>query len=205
MRSPSHISSPPLIIITHPFPPPPLFFPLSLSEVSGDSGPCYLAPPFLHGGGEEGRGRKREAAAHYHHVPRGPLACLPLLLLSTAVTQYQTLTSWDLNPAGEPREEPLCVRAPRLSRCLFIKRTKPTLTPSTAAKPLCLSMAVAARAQALTLPLVLALLSLAPAPILGGCPLACRCSFAILQCLEPDGITSIPVLAPQESENVTEM
>lgn len=38
-----------------------------------------------------------------------------------------------------------------------------------------------------------------------GCPGACRCSFAMLQCLEADGITSIPVLAQQESENVTEM
>uniref|UniRef100_A0A3Q4GGD4 Tyrosine-protein kinase receptor n=1 Tax=Neolamprologus brichardi TaxID=32507 RepID=A0A3Q4GGD4_NEOBR len=38
----------------------------------------------------------------------------------------------------------------------------------------------------------------------GGCPSACRCSFAMLQCLEPNGITSIPPLALQESENVTE-
>ncbi|KAK5862068.1 hypothetical protein PBY51_017499 [Eleginops maclovinus] len=57
----------------------------------------------------------------------------------------------------------------------------------------------------LALPLVLALLSLAPAPALGGCPAACRCSFAMLQCLEPNGITSIPALALQESENVTEI
>ncbi|KAL0171374.1 hypothetical protein M9458_031685, partial [Cirrhinus mrigala] len=42
------------------------------------------------------------------------------------------------------------------------------------------------------------------APALSGCPSACRCSFAMLQCLEPDGITSIPALAAQESENVTE-
>ena len=58
---------------------------------------------------------------------------------------------------------------------------------------------------ALALPLVLTLFSLAPAPALGGCPSACRCSFAMLQCLELDGITSIPALAPQESKNVTEM
>ncbi|XP_053183362.1 high affinity nerve growth factor receptor [Scomber japonicus] len=58
---------------------------------------------------------------------------------------------------------------------------------------------------ALALPLVLTLFSLAPAPTLGGCPSACRCSFAMLQCLELDGITSIPALAPQESENVTEI
>ncbi|XP_039974146.1 high affinity nerve growth factor receptor isoform X2 [Xiphias gladius] len=66
-------------------------------------------------------------------------------------------------------------------------------------------MAVAPRALALLLPLVLALLSRAPAPTLGGCPSPCRCSFATLQCLEPDGITSIPILAGQESENVTEI
>ncbi|XP_040900398.1 high affinity nerve growth factor receptor [Toxotes jaculatrix] len=66
-------------------------------------------------------------------------------------------------------------------------------------------MAVAPRALALLLPLVLALLSLAPAPTLGGCPSACRCSFAMLQCLEPDGITGMPILAVQESENVTEI
>ncbi|XP_074508828.1 high affinity nerve growth factor receptor isoform X2 [Sebastes fasciatus] len=65
-------------------------------------------------------------------------------------------------------------------------------------------MALAPRALALPLPLVLALLSLAPAPTLGGCPAACRCSFAMLQCLEPNGIASIPALA-QESENVTEI
>ncbi|XP_051261712.1 high affinity nerve growth factor receptor isoform X1 [Dicentrarchus labrax] len=66
-------------------------------------------------------------------------------------------------------------------------------------------MAVAPWALALPLPLVLALLSLAPVPSLGGCPSACRCSFAMLQCLEPNGITSIPALALQESENVTEI
>ncbi|KAM8869377.1 high affinity nerve growth factor receptor [Spinachia spinachia] len=63
-------------------------------------------------------------------------------------------------------------------------------------------MAVAPRAPALLLALVLAL---APAPASGGCPAACRCSFAMLQCLEPDGIAGVPALAPQESENVTEI
>ncbi|XP_073780681.1 high affinity nerve growth factor receptor isoform X1 [Danio rerio] len=43
------------------------------------------------------------------------------------------------------------------------------------------------------------------APVWSGCPSACRCSFAMLQCLESDGITSIPALAAQESENVTEI
>ncbi|KAK2815287.1 hypothetical protein Q7C36_023553 [Tachysurus vachellii] len=38
-----------------------------------------------------------------------------------------------------------------------------------------------------------------------GCPGACRCSFAMLQCLEANGISSIPVLIQQESENVTEI
>lgn len=69
----------------------PSLFPLL--EVSGDSGPCYVAPPFLV---EERKGEGVKAPAHYEHVPRGPSqpACLPLLLLSTAVSQHQTLTSW---------------------------------------------------------------------------------------------------------------
>ncbi|XP_058503526.1 high affinity nerve growth factor receptor isoform X2 [Solea solea] len=66
-------------------------------------------------------------------------------------------------------------------------------------------MAVAPRALALHLSLVLALLSLAPPPTSGGCPSTCRCSFAMLQCLEPDGLASIPILPAQESENVTEI
>ncbi|XP_023186680.1 high affinity nerve growth factor receptor isoform X1 [Xiphophorus maculatus] len=66
-------------------------------------------------------------------------------------------------------------------------------------------MDVAPRALALLSPLVLVLLSLSPAPTLGGCPSACRCSSAMLQCLEPNGISSIPPLALQESENVTEI
>ncbi|KAK2845005.1 hypothetical protein Q5P01_011664 [Channa striata] len=66
-------------------------------------------------------------------------------------------------------------------------------------------MAPALRALALLPPLALALLSLAPARTLGGCPSACRCSFATLLCLEPDGISSVPTLAAQESENMTEI
>ncbi|KAM4568629.1 high affinity nerve growth factor receptor [Fundulus diaphanus] len=66
-------------------------------------------------------------------------------------------------------------------------------------------MDVAPRALVLLLPLALTLLSLSPAPALGGCPSACRCSFAMLQCLEPNGMNSIPPLAPQESDNVTEI
>ncbi|KAL6109646.1 ntrk1 [Pungitius sinensis] len=66
-------------------------------------------------------------------------------------------------------------------------------------------MALAPRAPALLLALALALLGLSPAPASGGCPAACRCSFAMLQCLEPDGIAGVPPLAPQESENVTEI
>ncbi|XP_017564232.1 high affinity nerve growth factor receptor isoform X1 [Pygocentrus nattereri] len=53
--------------------------------------------------------------------------------------------------------------------------------------------------------LALALMLPLAKPALSGCPGACRCSFAMLQCLEEDGITSIPALAPQESENVTEI
>ncbi|ROL41424.1 High affinity nerve growth factor receptor [Anabarilius grahami] len=52
---------------------------------------------------------------------------------------------------------------------------------------------------------VVVLLLVLVAPALSGCPIACRCSFAMLQCLEQDGITSIPALAPQEGENVTEI
>ncbi|KAM6910686.1 high affinity nerve growth factor receptor [Xenentodon cancila] len=66
-------------------------------------------------------------------------------------------------------------------------------------------MDVAPQALALLWPLMLAVLCLSPTPTLGGCPLSCRCSFAMLQCLVPNGITSIPPLAPQESENVTEI
>ncbi|KAI2654930.1 hypothetical protein H4Q32_017225 [Labeo rohita] len=59
-------------------------------------------------------------------------------------------------------------------------------------------------ADRMVAPVVVMLLVLV-APALSGCPSACRCSFAMLQCLEPDGITSIPALAAQESENVTEI
>ncbi|XP_069031425.1 high affinity nerve growth factor receptor [Embiotoca jacksoni] len=64
---------------------------------------------------------------------------------------------------------------------------------------------MAPQAPALVLSTALALLSLAPAPASGGCPSACRCSFTMLQCLEPNGIAGIPPLAMQESENVTEI
>ncbi|XP_051576014.1 high affinity nerve growth factor receptor isoform X1 [Myxocyprinus asiaticus] len=56
-----------------------------------------------------------------------------------------------------------------------------------------------------SVPLVVVLLLFLVAPSQSGCPGACRCSFAMLQCLEVDGITNIPALAPQESENVTEI
>ncbi|KAL1258726.1 hypothetical protein QQF64_009303, partial [Cirrhinus molitorella] len=59
-------------------------------------------------------------------------------------------------------------------------------------------------ADRMVAPVVVLLLVLV-APAWSGCPSACRCSFAMLQCLEPDGITSIPALAAQESENVTEI
>ncbi|XP_028326439.1 high affinity nerve growth factor receptor isoform X2 [Gouania willdenowi] len=53
--------------------------------------------------------------------------------------------------------------------------------------------------------LALVLLALTPAPAWAGCPMACRCSFTMLTCLEPNGISSIPLLTPQEGENVTEI
>ncbi|KAM9782530.1 high affinity nerve growth factor receptor [Neosynchiropus ocellatus] len=64
-------------------------------------------------------------------------------------------------------------------------------------------MALAAGAAPVAL--TLALLALAPAPSMGGCPSACRCSSTMLQCWEPNGIDTIPALATQESENVTEI
>ncbi|KAJ0066689.1 hypothetical protein NL108_018256 [Boleophthalmus pectinirostris] len=50
----------------------------------------------------------------------------------------------------------------------------------------------------------LSLFALAPLAQ-AGCPSACRCSFAMVQCLEPDGLSMVPALAPLESENVTEI
>ncbi|XP_065154890.1 high affinity nerve growth factor receptor isoform X1 [Paramisgurnus dabryanus] len=67
-----------------------------------------------------------------------------------------------------------------------------------------LELVMAARGHR-RLPLVVVLLLFLVPPALSGCPGACRCSFAMLQCLETDGIMSIPALAPQESENVTEI
>ncbi|KAL4646790.1 high affinity nerve growth factor receptor [Arapaima gigas] len=55
---------------------------------------------------------------------------------------------------------------------------------------------------------LLVLLGLAvpvPVPAFGGCPEACRCSFTSLQCLEPNRVASISALAPQDSENVTDI
>ncbi|XP_010883640.2 high affinity nerve growth factor receptor isoform X2 [Esox lucius] len=67
-------------------------------------------------------------------------------------------------------------------------------------------MAVVMGSSPREVPLALVLLALSvAASALGGCPFACRCSFAMLQCLEPDGIATIPALAPQESENITEI
>lgn len=98
-----------------------------------------LSCPSLHCGGEEERGRKREAAAHYHHVPRGPLpACLPACPSCCSV---QLWLSTRPRPAGiltlpESHVKSHCLKAPRLSHWLFIRWTIQTLTPSTAAKPL---------------------------------------------------------------------
>ncbi|XP_072316601.1 high affinity nerve growth factor receptor [Eucyclogobius newberryi] len=60
--------------------------------------------------------------------------------------------------------------------------------------------------MALLVALVVALCLLSLAPLAqSGCPSACRCSFAMVQCLEPNGISTIPALAALESENVTEI
>lgn len=151
--------------------------------------------------------RRREAPAHHHRVPRGPsLAC-------SSCCSIQLLLSIRLRPAGlgnSVRAEPLWLRASHLLRCLFVGSTTETAAPSPAAQPLrsCwqdLIMAEAPQAQVFVPFLLLFLLSLAPAAVLGGCPSSCRCSFAMLQCVEADKITSIPALSPQESENVTEM
>ncbi|XP_023657196.2 high affinity nerve growth factor receptor isoform X1 [Paramormyrops kingsleyae] len=50
----------------------------------------------------------------------------------------------------------------------------------------------------------LALLGLV-VPALCGCPDACRCSFTSLNCLDPNRLTGVPVLAPQDSENITDI
>lgn len=217
MRSPSHISSPPLIIITHPSPPrptPPSFFPSHSPRCLVTLAPVILPLPSftVEERKGEGEGEREKLQPTTTMSPEAPLLACPSccsvqLWLSTRPWPAGILTLpeshekshcvWELlaslaaSSLSEPSRHWLHLQLPNVSAC--------------AEKILFLSMAVAPRAQALTLPLVLALLSLAPAPILGGCPLACRCSFAMLQCLEPDGITSIPALAPQESENVTEM
>ncbi|KAK7886506.1 hypothetical protein WMY93_026127 [Mugilogobius chulae] len=48
------------------------------------------------------------------------------------------------------------------------------------------------------------LLSLAPLTQ-AECPSACRCFFAMVQCVKPNGTSMIPALAALESENVTEI
>lgn len=148
--------------------------------------------------------RRREAPAHHHHVPRGPpLAC-------SSCCSVQLLLSIRPRPAGlvdSVRAEPLWVRASRLSSPPQRQRLHLQVSslPVPAEKILFVSMAEAPLAQVRVLSLLLSLLSLAPAAFQGGCPSSCRCSFAMLQCLERGDITSIPALSPQESENMTEM
>ncbi|XP_028835865.1 high affinity nerve growth factor receptor isoform X2 [Denticeps clupeoides] len=57
------------------------------------------------------------------------------------------------------------------------------------------------------LPLALAFAFLCMAmPAWSGCPRGCRCFYAMLQCLDREaGISAIPELAAQESENITEI
>lgn len=113
--------------------------------------PCYLAPPILpsrrwrRGKREADREREREAAAHYHRVPRGPSACLPAPPVGhgpsccsvRAVAQHRhpppPPSSRDLHRATTSVSPHSRDRAPLcLPLRLFISST---LTPSTAAKP----------------------------------------------------------------------
>lgn len=215
MRSPSHIPSPPLIIIiTHPSTllTHPSLFPSHFPRCLVTLAPVILPlPSFMVE--ERKREGEREAAAHYHHVPRGlllgcPSCCSVQLWLSTRPWPAGILTLPESQKKSHSVWE-LIVSLAAFSQGELHRHWRHLQLPNLSAraeKILFLSMAVAPRALALSLPLVLALLTLVPAPILGGCPKACRCSFAMLQCLEPlPGIASIPALAPQESENVTEM
>lgn len=122
MSSPPTISPSPLLIIinTHPSPPPlplPLFWGVWWL-------PWYIAPPFIV---EE---RKR-GCSPLLPCPKGPFACfacLPLLLLSTAVAQYPD----QLGSQPFQSQEEDCVKALQHSYSLCISWI--TLTLTTTAK-----------------------------------------------------------------------
>ncbi|RVE63242.1 hypothetical protein OJAV_G00165660 [Oryzias javanicus] len=92
-----------------------------LPEVSGDSWPCSVAPPFTWR--LEERGRKREAPAHYQHVPRGPQ---PARLAAPPAAQYSCGT--------RPRPAGISGRGACESSALLVK---PSDCSSTVTKPAC--------------------------------------------------------------------
>lgn len=124
---PDEISIIYLIFSSHhhhtPFTPTPsLSFPSRFSEVSGDSGPCYLAPPFLHGGGEEKRGRKKGRLQPTTTMSPGAPS-----LPAPPAAHYSCGSVPDPDQLGsQPRRRAtrgatVCVKAPCLSRCLVIR------------------------------------------------------------------------------------
>lgn len=112
-----------LIINTHPSPPAPPSSTILLPEVSGDSWPCSVAPPFTWR--LEERGRNREAPAHYQYVPRGPQ---PPCLAAPPAAQYSCVT--------RPRPAGISERGVCASSCLrSLKWSAETPTPAIATIP----------------------------------------------------------------------
>lgn len=91
---------------THTLHPNPSLFPLSLSEVSGDSGPCYLAPPFIV---EErkGEGERERLQPTTTMSPEAP--CLSACLPAPPAAQYSCGSAPDPDQLGS---QP-CQRATR--------------------------------------------------------------------------------------------
>lgn len=103
---------------SHTLHPNPSLFPLSLSEVSGDSGPCYLAPPFI----VEERKREGERERLQPTTTMSPEApCLPACLPACpSCCSVQLWLSTRPRPAGiltlpESHVKSHCLKAPRLS------------------------------------------------------------------------------------------
>ena len=165
---------------------------------------------------ERGRHREGGRAAAALQCPQGPLpACLHLTPSAHCCLWLNTKTSWlESQPCQTAKGRatvcgsyhPVTCILPIQPLLLLDNNTTPFIKKTTfSITVMALSTSPWTFPLALALPLALTALCWAPTPVLGGCPSACRCSFAMLQCLEPDGIASIPALAPQESENVTEM